>query len=147
MAEIPICLPQNFECVNSIAMPSDCLSSCQGLFVTGFERIEFEESEKKKILSKVNDDYDLYTAGKFWKKPSKDVVKDFKWHDLKLVSIYFDTPGYDEITKDTAAKFVDRLSAIGGQLGLLTGFSIISGVEILYFLAKFLLSCVEKEIK
>ena len=35
-----------------------------------------------------------------------------------------------------AAKFVDMLSAIGGTMGLLTGFSIISGVEILYFAAK-----------
>ena len=47
--------------------------------------------------------------------------------------IYFDTPTFDRITKDRAAKFVDMLSAIGGTMGLLTGFSIISGVEILYF--------------
>ena len=31
------------------------------------------------------------------------------------------------------------LSAIGGTMGLLTGFSIISGVEILYFAVKFVL--------
>ena len=47
--------------------------------------------------------------------------------------IFFDTPTFDRITKDRAAKFVDMLSAIGGTMGLLTGFSIISGVEILYF--------------
>ena len=47
--------------------------------------------------------------------------------------IYFDTPTFDRIEKDRAAKFVDMLSAIGGTMGLLTGFSIISGVEILYF--------------
>ena len=50
--------------------------------------------------------------------------------------IYFDTPTFDRIAKDRAAKFVDMLSAIGGTMGLLTGFSIISGVEILYFAAK-----------
>ena len=50
--------------------------------------------------------------------------------------IYFDTPTFDGITKDRAAKFVDMLSAIGGTMGLLTGFSIISAVEILYFAAK-----------
>ena len=50
--------------------------------------------------------------------------------------IFFDTPTIDKITKDRAAKFVDMLSAIGGTMGLLTGFSIISGVEILYFAAK-----------
>ena len=49
--------------------------------------------------------------------------------------IYFDTPTFDKIEKDRAAKFVDILSAIGGTMGLLTGFSIISGVEILYLAA------------
>ena len=52
------------------------------------------------------------------------------------MKIYFDTPTFDRIEKDRAAKFVDMLSAIGGTMGLLTGFSIISGVEILYFAAK-----------
>ena len=54
---------------------------------------------------------------------------------LRYVRIFFDTPTYDKIIKDRAAKFVDMLSAIGGTMGLLTGFSIISGVEILYFIA------------
>ena len=56
--------------------------------------------------------------------------------NLKFVRIYFDTPTFERITKDRAAKFVDMLSAIGGTMGLLTGFSIISGVEILYFITK-----------
>ena len=47
--------------------------------------------------------------------------------------IYFDTPTFDRIEMDRAAKFVDMLSAIGGTMGLLTGFSIISGVEIIYY--------------
>ena len=50
--------------------------------------------------------------------------------------IYFDTPTFNKITKDRAAKFVDMLSAIGGTMGLLTGFSLISAVEILYFVTK-----------
>ena len=59
--------------------------------------------------------------------------------------IYFDTPTYDRITKDRAAKFVDMLSAIGGTMGLLTGFSIISGVEILYFATKMCIKVLKKE--
>ena len=55
-----------------------------------------------------------------------------------MVRIYFETPTMDKITKDQAAKFVSILSAIGGTMGLLTGFSIISGVEILYFIFKFI---------
>ena len=57
-------------------------------------------------------------------------------NNLRFVKIYFDTPTFDRITKDRAAKFVDMLSAIGGTMGLLTGFSIISGVEIMYFATK-----------
>ena len=56
--------------------------------------------------------------------------------------IYFDTPTFDRITKDRAAKFVDMLSAIGGTMGLLTGFSIISGVEIIYFAVKIIINLV-----
>ena len=58
--------------------------------------------------------------------------------------IFFDTPTFDRITKDRAAKFVDMLSAIGGTMGLLTGFSIISGVEILYFAAKMVVNFIQK---
>ena len=50
---------------------------------------------------------------------------------LEFVTIYFYATTFDRITKDRAAKFVDMLSAIGGTMGLLTGFSIISGVEII----------------
>ena len=59
--------------------------------------------------------------------------------------IYFDTPTFDRITKDRAAKFVDMLSAIGGTMGLLTGFSIISGVEIVYFIIKLFSNLVDKK--
>ena len=63
-----------------------------------------------------------------------------------MVRIYFDTPTFDRITKDRAAKFVDMLSAIGGTMGLLTGFSIISGVEVLYFTSKVILDLIGKKL-
>ena len=62
------------------------------------------------------------------------------YHPLQVVQIFFDTPTYDEIEKDVSVTFGDQLGAIGGTLGLFAGFSIISGVEILYFLIKALLS-------
>ena len=64
-------------------------------------------------------------------------IAEFVWkNNLRFVRIYFDTPTFDRITKDRAAKFVNMLSAIGGTMGLLTGFSIISAVEIVYFAFK-----------
>ena len=72
-------------------------------------------------------------------------ISGFEWkNDLKFVRIYFDTPTFDRITKDRAAKFVDMLSAIGGTMGLLTGFSIISGVEIIYFAVKIIFKLLKK---
>ena len=48
------------------------------------------------------------------------------------------------ISKDRAAKPVDYVSAIGGTMGLFTGFSIISGVEIIYFAVKIVRSMLKK---
>ena len=64
---------------------------------------------------------------------------------LKFVQISMSTSTFDVIKKDRAAKFVDQLSAIGGTMGLLTGFSLISGVEILYFLVKILLNTLKNQ--
>ena len=70
----------------------------------------------------------------------------YRWRNkLRYVRIFFDTPTFDRITKDRAAKFVDMLSAIGGTMGLLTGFSIISGVEIVYFIIKLFSNLVDKK--
>ena len=69
---------------------------------------------------------------------------EYEWNTrLRYVRIFFDTPTFDRITKDRAAKFVDMLSAIGGTMGLLTGFSIISGVEIIYFGTKIFVNVVK----
>ena len=66
--------------------------------------------------------------------------------NLKFVKIKFNAPVFDKVTKDRAAKFVDKLSAIGGTMGLLTGFSIISGVEIIYFALKIFLGYFKKKL-
>ena len=66
---------------------------------------------------------------------------------LELVHIFFDTASFDEIERDKKIKFEGQLSLIGGTMGLLTGFSIISGVEILYFFTKFLMRSIKSKIK
>ena len=58
--------------------------------------------------------------------------------NLRLVRIYFDTATFDDIERDKKIKTEAQLSLIGGTMGLFSGFSIISGVEIIFFLAKFL---------
>ena len=60
------------------------------------------------------------------------------------MEIYFDTATFDDIERDKKIKTEAQLSLIGGTMGLLTGFSIISGVEIIFFLfrlTKFPIGC------
>ena len=53
--------------------------------------------------------------------------------ELHLVHIFFDTATFDNIHKDKKIKFEAQLSLVGGTMGLLTGFSIISAIEIINF--------------
>ena len=46
--------------------------------------------------------------------------------------------------QDRAAKFVEQMSAVGGTMGLLTGFSLISAVEILYFVLRIVFNLSKK---
>ena len=57
---------------------------------------------------------------------------------FKVVEVYLDTPTFDKITMDAKTNFVTQISVIGGSLGLFSGFSILSGFEIIYFMRKFL---------
>ena len=67
----------------------------------------------------------------------QNFVKEFEWKNrLRFVRIHFDTPTFDKVKKDRAAKFSNMLSSIGGTMGLLTGFSLISAIEIMYFATK-----------
>ena len=52
------------------------------------------------------------------------------------MQIYFDTATFDEVERDKKIKTEAQLSLIGGTMGLLTGFSIISSVKIVFFLLK-----------
>ena len=57
-----------------------------------------------------------------------------------MIQIYFNTATYDEIEKDRRVTVEAQLGVIGGTMGLLTGFSIVSGFEIVYFVIRFILS-------
>ena len=59
---------------------------------------------------------------------------------MRFVEIQFDAPVFDKVTLDKAGTFIDQLLAVSGTMDLLTGFSIISGVEITYFTVKIVLS-------
>ena len=64
----------------------------------------------------------------------KDLFQEKPYSTLQLVQIYFETATFDDIERDKKIKTEAQLSIIGGTMGLLTEFSIISGVEIIFFL-------------
>ena len=59
---------------------------------------------------------------------------------FQLVEIYLDTSTFDEVKIDVKVTLEAQLGLIGGTMGLLTGFSILSGVEIVYYLIKLIVS-------
>ena len=66
---------------------------------------------------------------------------------LRVVQIFFDTATFDNIVKDKKVKVEGQVSLIGGTMGLLTGFSIISGVEIIYFAAKAITGIIARQVE
>ena len=79
-----------------------------------------------------------------WKRHNSTSLHDLGEHlppsTLQLVQIYFDTATFDDIEREKKIKTEAQLSLIGGTMGLLTGFSIISSIEIIFFLFRFV-SC------
>ena len=63
---------------------------------------------------------------------------ELEYPNLEVIEIYFGTATYDQIEKDVKVTLEAALGLIGGTMGLLTGFSILSGVEIIYYVIKFL---------
>ena len=61
---------------------------------------------------------------------------------LKMVQIYFNTHTYDKVVKDVKVTMEAQLGLIGGTMGLLTGFPILSGVEIVYYFIMFFMRLV-----
>ena len=55
-------------------------------------------------------------------------------NDIAVINIFFDTPIITEITQELRTSVFDMISAIGGTLGLFTGISVITLVEVVWWL-------------
>ena len=122
------------DCAEKIKIDADlCAVPCEGMYAYIQNRppVKVKDEETETFL-------ELYKNYKKFYDPEVEngILEPVIEPDLKYVRIFFDTPSFDRIKKDRAAKFVDMLSAVGGTMGLLTGFSIISAAEIGYFLGK-----------
>ena len=135
---------------------SNCIVGCTGLYAD----VDFVNSSISKLskdgdlLTSLINDYEKYKRSKIgnfevvydgsanWREQFKTVPKSYQ--PLRVVQIYFNTATYDENVKDVSVTLADQLGAIGGTMGLLTGFSIISGVEIFYFGINIILQILKK---
>lgn len=53
------------QCVKNISVSdNECLKKCDGLFITGIDRREFDKEQVEEILSEVNDDYEQHKTGR-----------------------------------------------------------------------------------
>ena len=59
---------------------------------------------------------------------------------MYFIEIFFDSSTYDNVEQDKKMTLEAQLGLIGGTMGLLTGFSLLSGVEIFYYAIKFFAS-------
>ena len=54
------------------------------------------------------------------------------------MNFFLDTPIITEITLEVRTNIYDMISAVGGSLGLFTGISVITIIEVVYWIGRFL---------
>ena len=59
-------------------------------------------------------------------------------YNLQVVLVGIGSATYDQIEYDLAFTLEGALGLVGGTMGLFSGFSVLSGVEIVYYLAKYI---------
>ena len=74
------------------------------------------------------------------------LVEKKRFSGLEMFLIYYDTATFDQIKKDKKVKMETIVGVVGGTMGLLTGFSILSGVEIIYYIAKIIFSGINRKV-
>ena len=73
-------------------------------------------------------------------------MKDNGHSGLILIQIHFDRTLCDEISQDKKATFETQISVLGGTLGLFSGFSILSAIEIVFYLFKLFTSLISRRV-
>ena len=64
--------------------------------------------------------------------------------DLQFIQINLEPPTYDKIEQDVKMTFSSVVMDVSGTMGGFVGFSILSGVEMVYFLLRFFFAAILK---
>jgi len=148
------CSPSGMDCyMENITHKYNCTTSCQGSYadVNYLEGGRIKDSAKFEALSA---DYQMEKqrfASNLFFNPNGDelgfYVQKRPYSSLQMYLIYFDTSTFDRIHQDTKVTLETMVGVVGGTFGLFTGFSILSGVEIIYYSIKFLFSVTSLQVK
>ena len=108
-----------------------------------------EDTEDREKFDKLLEEYENFkwqfvenlvfdSRQSFLNKSSQNIppVK-LEYAPLQLIQIYFDANTYDKILRGIKLTPESQLGLIGGTMGLFTGFSILSAIEIVYFAIRF----------
>ena len=75
------------------------------------------------------------------------IVSAAEYGPLHVFKIYFNTATYDKVERDLTLTFEAQISLIGGNLGLFAGVSVISMVELVYWVARLIFAKVGEIIR
>ena len=150
---MPFCQQEGRDCYSRLDNANNtCQVDCEGLYadVDFVKSTILEKGKDMIVLESLMEAYKTYKEKQF--KSMTLASNNFStvplpYHPLQVVQIYFSTATYDKIVNDVSVSLGDQISAIGGTMGLFAGFSILSAVEVLYFVMKFLFSLMSKTRK
>ena len=149
------CSPKGRNCFAELEKIT-CRVDCEGLHAdVDFDNsTKIENEEDNLVLENLIQAYNAF-KGKYVESLVLDNPYKSNWykterkgyHPLQVVQIYFSTATYDKIENDVSVTLGDQVSAIGGTMGLFAGFSILSAVEVIYFVMKFLFAFLSRRMQ
>ena len=150
---MPFCQQEGRDCYSRLDNANNtCQVDCEGLYAD----VDFVNSTVGKksrdiiVLESLMAAYKAYKEKHFRNMMISSYnhsIVPLPYHPLQMVQIYIRTATYDEIVNDVSVSLGDQISAIGGTMGLFAGFSILSAVEVFYFMLKFLFSLMSQRKK
>ena len=145
----------------------DCRSDCGGLHIfSSMNRYSFDDEtatqpelwwnpqDSSGRLASYLLDPQHFLVDEFSKNVSKLVLNvtdvglaDLRFHrDISVLNFFFDTPIITQVKLEMKVTIFDQISAVGGTLGLFTGVSLISFVEVGYWILRFIGHGIEKAV-
>ena len=77
----------------------------------------------------------------------KELCEKIRKEDVAIVVVKLEGPTFIRYKRSLRVTFIDKLSSIGGTLGLFTGFSLLAVMELLHWICVFCSSILSKMVR